>query len=143
MPKTVLLVDDEQGYLEALADALEFQGYRVLKATNGSAALEILSRESVDLISVDIMMPPGPALEGVTGSHSTGVYLCGEIRKVMPFVDLFCISVVSEQSVIRKLEAINVRFLRKGETPLKTVLDMFNSRLTGVAYSPDRRGRKK
>lgn len=137
--KTVLLVDDEQDYLEALADALEYEEYRVLKARTGSEALAILRSARVDLISVDIMMPPGPDLEGETSSHRTGVYLCRKLRQLYPQMDIFCISVVSDQATIREIESLRVRFLRKGETPLRTVLDHMRSRLTGIAYTPDRR----
>ena len=34
-PKTILLIDDEQGLLEALEDALTHEGHRVLKAYTG------------------------------------------------------------------------------------------------------------
>ena len=40
--KTILLIDDEQTFLEPLADALESEGHRVLKARTGHEALEIL-----------------------------------------------------------------------------------------------------
>ena len=33
--------------------------------------------------------------------------------------------------------------LRKGETPLRTVLNLIRSRLTGVAYSTESRGRER
>ncbi|RTM15247.1 MAG: response regulator [Bradyrhizobiaceae bacterium] len=135
--KTVLLVDDEQGLLEALADALEFEGYRVLKATNVQSAIEILERESVDLATVDIMIPPGEALENKTTSRNAGIWLCEHITRRWPKIDVFCLSVVSEESAIRKIESFGVKFLRKGETPLRTVLNMMRSRLTGIAYSTD------
>ena len=64
--KTVLLIDDDLGFQEPLADALEFEGYRVLKASTGEDALRILAREKVHLATVDIMMPPGKSLEGET-----------------------------------------------------------------------------
>jgi CheY-like chemotaxis protein len=143
--KTVLLVDDEQGYLEALADALEFEGHRVLKAVTAADALDILHRENVHLATVDIMLPPGESLEGQMTSHDAGIMLCERITRRYPNLDVFCLSVVSDLNVIRKIEAFGVRFLRKGETPLRTVLNMIRSRLTGVAYSTDDdwKGRKR
>jgi CheY-like chemotaxis protein len=136
--KTVLLVDDEQGFLEALADAIEYEGYRVLKAATAEAALEVLRKESVQLVTVDVMLPPGPSLEGQTTSRDAGIWLCEKIRREYPRLDLFCLSVVSDQITIRRIEALGVRFLRKGETPLRTVINMMLSRLTGIAYSTDR-----
>jgi len=144
--KTVLLIDDEQAFLEALADALEWEGYRVLKARTGQEALEILEREKVDLVTIDIMLDPGKDLEDKIDSHSTGLFLCEQITHKYPHIDAFCISVISEMKIIRQVESFGVCFLRKGETPLRTVLDMLRSRLTGVAYSSERdlahRGRK-
>lgn len=136
--KTVLLIDDEQGFLEALTDALEHEGNRVLKASTGEEALRILETEHVDLATIDIMMPPGPSLSGQTSSQETGIYLCKLITQRYPHLPLFCISVVSDVGVISQLQRLGVSFLRKGETPLRTVLNKIRSRLTGIVYSTGR-----
>lgn len=141
-PKTVLLIDDEQGLLEALEDALVHEGYRVLKAVTGEEALAILARERVDLATVDVMLPPGPTLEAHTSSQRTGLYLCQQIVSTYPDLDLFCLSVVNDPDLIKAIQALGVRFLRKGETPLRTVLNMMRSRLTGIAYSSERDGKR-
>ena len=140
--KTILLIDDEQGLLEALGDALGFEGHRVLKAFTGEEALAILLRERVDLATVDMMLPPGPSLEASTSSQRTGLYLCREIVRLYPHIDLFCLSVVNDPDLIKQIQDLGVRFLRKGETPLRTVLNMIRSRLTGVAYSSERDSEK-
>ena len=133
--KTVLIIDDEKGFLEALEDALVYEGHNVLKATTAEEALKILKKEHIDLATVDIMMPPGPSLESQAASHRTGIVLCRTIRKMYPQVDVFCISVVSDNNTIREIQGMGVPFLRKGETPLRTVLNMIRSRLTGKSYS--------
>ena len=140
--KTVLLIDDEQGLLEALEDALIYEGHRVLKASTAEEALALLAAHQVDLATVDVMLPPGPALEGETSGQRTGLYLCQVLVKKYPKLDLFCLSVVNDPDLIREIQSLGVRFLRKGETPLKTVLNMIRSRLTGVAYSTERDGRQ-
>jgi DNA-binding NarL/FixJ family response regulator len=137
-PKTVLLIDDEQGFLEALEDALVYEGCTVLKASTVEQALNILSTTKVHLATVDIMMPPGKSLEAETASHQAGVYLCEKITREYPDIDLFCISVVSDETTIRAIGKLGVQFLRKGETPLRTVINMIRSRLTGIAYSTKR-----
>lgn len=137
MNKTILLIDDEQSFLEALADALEFEGYRVLKAQTGKSGLEILSGEHVDLVTIDIMLDPGETLNEGRDPHKAGIFLCKEIRHKYPKIPVFCMSVVSEIDIIRQIESLGVRFLRKGEIPLRTVLDNFHSVLTGIAYSTD------
>jgi DNA-binding response OmpR family regulator len=137
--KTVLLIDDEQGYLEPLSDALTSLGVRVLIARTASAGLQVLDKEHVDLVTVDIMMDPGPELADKVDSHSAGVFVCREIRRLHPDVSVFCLSVVNDSDTIRQIRDMGVWFLRKGETPLKTVLDRLRSSLTGVAFSTDER----
>jgi len=136
--KTVLLIDDEQSFIEPLADALEFEGYRVLKARTADEAFDFLDHEHIDLVTIDIMLDPGSAFVDDVDSHSTGLYLCEEIKREWPNIDAFCISVVSDMKIIGQVESLGIRFLRKGETPLRTVLDMLRSRLTGIAYSTER-----
>jgi CheY-like chemotaxis protein len=136
--KTILLIDDEQSFLEPLAEALESEGYRVLKARDADEAFNLLNTERVDLVTIDIMLDPGVECGDNVDSHRTGLYLCGEIKKYWPEIDAFCISVVSDMQIIRQVESLGIRFLRKGETPLRTVLNMFRSRLTGIAYSTER-----
>ena len=136
--KTILLVDDEQGFLEPLADALIYEGCRVLRAFTVEDALKILSSDKIDLVTIDIMIDPGPTLKNRLRSQTAGLYLCEEIFKRYPHIHAFSISVVNDIDTIRKIESYGVRFLRKGETPLQTVLNMFRSKLTGVAFSSER-----
>ena len=56
--KTVLLVDDDARNIFALSSALERRGMKVLTATTGSEAIELLSgRSDVAIVLMDIMMP--------------------------------------------------------------------------------------
>ncbi|MEZ0535857.1 response regulator transcription factor [Caldicellulosiruptoraceae bacterium PP1] len=54
--KTILVVDDEKHIVELISYNLEREGYKVLKAYSGSDALELLYKEKVDLLVLDIMM---------------------------------------------------------------------------------------
>jgi DNA-binding response OmpR family regulator len=136
--KTVLLVDDEQMFLEALEDALSYEGYRVLKARDVSTALQILNQEHVDLVSIDIMISPGAQLEESVNSQEAGVYLCERVTREYPDVNAFCLSVANDSETIRRIKRLGIPFLPKGETPLRTVLNMMRARLTGIAYSTER-----
>ena len=53
----VLVVEDEQSLREPLVYLLEKEGYEVLEAADGNAALELFKSEPLDLILLDIMMP--------------------------------------------------------------------------------------
>jgi two-component system response regulator PilR (NtrC family) len=53
----ILVVDDEPSMRELLAIVLRREGYEVIQAENGHAALEALERQMVDLLISDIKMP--------------------------------------------------------------------------------------
>ena len=57
MPRRVLIVDDEVALAEVVAEAVEQDGHSTGIAVNGAMALEMLQRESFDLIISDTKMP--------------------------------------------------------------------------------------
>lgn len=56
-PARILVVDDERSMRELLAIVLRREGYEVLLAESGRAAIETLEREPIDLLISDIKMP--------------------------------------------------------------------------------------
>ena len=57
-PATILLVDDDHSVRFVLHRSLLNMGYRVIEATNGSEALELLQEGGeIDLIITDVVMP--------------------------------------------------------------------------------------
>lgn len=58
IPHTVLVVEDEEELREMMRDALEMNGYTVVTADEGQAALDALERiEKVCLVLLDLLMP--------------------------------------------------------------------------------------
>ena len=57
MSKTILVVDDEKRLVSLVESYLTQEGYRVVIAHNGKAALAVAHREKPDLIILDVMMP--------------------------------------------------------------------------------------
>ena len=53
----ILLVEDDPGLREGLADALEGEGYEVLRAPDGVVGLEKGLRDDPDLVLLDLMLP--------------------------------------------------------------------------------------
>jgi len=58
----ILLVDDEEGFLNIMEGVLNEQGYEVVRAQDGKEAREALEGEKIDLIISDVFMP---TLDGV------------------------------------------------------------------------------
>jgi DNA-binding response OmpR family regulator len=56
-PKTILVVDDEAEIADLIEIHLLSEGYRVIKANTGAAALDLLERHGADLVILDVMMP--------------------------------------------------------------------------------------
>lgn len=52
-----MIVDDDAALLEVMASILEGAGHKVIGATSGKEALEMLKSEKPDLILLDIMIP--------------------------------------------------------------------------------------
>ena len=61
--QTVLIVDDELDIQSSLALALRDEGYQVLVATLPDEALNILSKEVVDVGLFDVWFPKGDGIE--------------------------------------------------------------------------------
>ena len=55
-PKTVLIVDDDEGMRDTLTAILKRE-YRVLRVSSGEAALPVLNKEDVDLLLLDVRLP--------------------------------------------------------------------------------------
>jgi DNA-binding NtrC family response regulator len=55
-PKSVLIVDDDEGMRDTLTAILK-RDYRVLRVASGEAALPILNRDDVDLVLLDVRLP--------------------------------------------------------------------------------------
>lgn len=100
---TILLVEDED-MVRAIAErALTRQGYTVLAADNGEAALELLAAsERPSLIVSDVMMPvmDGPALARAA-------------RERYPDIPILFMSGYAEEQLRRSIDLDNVAFLPK------------------------------
>jgi DNA-binding response OmpR family regulator len=55
--KKILIADDEPNIVTALEFLLERNGYEVLVARNGGAALKLVEEHKPDLVLLDVMMP--------------------------------------------------------------------------------------
>lgn len=94
VPPTLLLVDDEESILSALRRVFRRDGYRILTATGGPEALQILSNNTVDVIISDQRMP-----------HMTGVEFLRQVKELYPETVRISLSGYTELQSIT--EAIN------------------------------------
>ncbi len=71
MPEaTILVVEDEESFIEALSIGLGREGFRVQVARDGADALEMFDAVRPDLVLLDVMLP-----------RISGIDVCRELRK--------------------------------------------------------------
>ena len=82
--KTVLIVDDDEGMRDTLTAVLR-RDFRVLKAATGEAALQIMEKEDVDLMMLDVRLP------GISGFEVLKI-----VKENYSYVEVIVISALKE-----------------------------------------------
>lgn len=59
----ILIIDDERAIRNALREILEYENYQVDEAADGPAGIELVNKESYDVILCDIKMPQMDGIE--------------------------------------------------------------------------------
>jgi CheY-like chemotaxis protein len=130
--KTILFGDDEQYALLPLKTALYSRGYRILEASNISQVIQTLKSEKVEVLVLDIMMDPGDEFRGKIDPHLAGIESLDLIRSASPKTSIICLSVVQDFELIKKIRIKGAMFLGKGETSLRSTINIIESKITGV-----------
>lgn len=91
---TVLLVEDNVELLNLTRESL-VEWFRVLKASNGREALEVLAKESVDIIVSDVMMPEMDGLE-----------LCCKVKSNIDFSHIPVVLLTAKTTLESKVEGL-------------------------------------
>src|SRR5436189_1349479 len=81
-PATLLIADDDPGLRESLERTLTREGYRVILASDGNAALERLQAGGVDLVLTDLKMP-----------GLSGIELLRAVKAIAADVDVILLTV--------------------------------------------------
>jgi two-component system, cell cycle response regulator DivK len=126
MTKRVLIVDDNEDNRQILIDLLSANGYEVIEALNGLDAVTIATRETPDLVLMDIQLPgidgheatrrikANPALARTPVIAVTSYALAGDDRKA---AEAGCDAYVTKPFSPRALLAQVRGFLEAPRTP--------------------------
>ena len=68
---TVLLVEDEESYVDALSIGLKRERFRVIVARDGEQAMSLFASTAPDIVLLDVMLP-----------RKSGLDICREIRAI-------------------------------------------------------------
>lgn len=71
--ETILIVDDMPDWLETCSDVLSDQGYQILTTSSSLEALNMLEKQSIDLVITDLTMPDLSGVELVKHIHLKGL----------------------------------------------------------------------
>ncbi|MFN7685086.1 MAG: sigma-54-dependent transcriptional regulator [Oligoflexia bacterium] len=132
LPKaTVLLVDDDPQGLQSASRILEAHGYRVVTASDGQSALEVIRSGSprMDVILTDVRMPRMTGLEFLKAlsvlCSSTPVVLMtafGRLEDAVWAMKLGAVDFLSKPFKRKQLlEAVSLALSRRGRVVIPTV----------------------
>ena len=100
---TVMVVDDSEFMRRVLRNILEGGGHRVVEARNADEALRMFQNESVDIVTMDIVMPETDGIEAVK-----------RLKEADEDIRIIMISALGHQkTVMRALEAGAMDFIMK------------------------------
>ncbi len=97
MARRILIVDDDQDLANAEQAILEAEGYEVLYAPHGAAAVDLLSQEMVDLVLLDVTMP-----------HMNGYQVCQRLREDPATASLNIIMITARGSTEEMVTGLDV-----------------------------------
>ncbi len=112
-PKTILLVNDEEGLLEVANETLSQFGYKTILARNGKEALELfeLNKNNLSAIVLDLTMPELDGLE-----------VFQKINKIDKNIPIILCSGFPEQSISQQFGKLKPSgFIQKPYRPIELV----------------------
>ena len=116
MVRKILIVDDEEFILELFDTALSSQGYSVYTSTDPGEALNLLDKEAIKVIFLDINMP-----------DMSGLDLCREIKK--KDISTYLVAVTGSPSTSGKEQCIEAGFNDFYSKPI-ALNDLYNAAKT-------------
>lgn len=108
--RTVLVVDDDQSIVDLMRDFLEAEAFHVVGALNTRQADEVMLRQTIDCVLLDIMLP-----------GESGFDLCRRLRRDSDVPILFLSARGEDIDKIRGLGLGGDDYIVKSATPAEVV----------------------
>lgn len=125
MNESILIADDEKEVADLLEMYLNNEGYQVLKCYDGTAALEYIKKEHIDLAVLDVMMP---GLDGFA--------LCRKIREHHLFPVIMLTAKVEDVDKISGLMQGADDYITKPFNPLEVLARIKSQLRRYTRYNP-------
>ena len=96
MPKTILIVEDNELNMKLFRDLIEASGYSVVGTANGFEALDLARKHRPDLILMDIQLP------GISGLEVTQWLKQDDELRTIPVVAVTAFAMKGDEERIRR-----------------------------------------
>ncbi len=100
----ILLVDDEEKFLNSIAERLRLLGFDPLKASNGRQALELAKNNRIDLAIVDLKMP-----------DMDGIVTITKLKEIYPDLRSVLLTGHGSEKVKEATEALKADYFEKDQ----------------------------
>jgi two-component system, NtrC family, response regulator HydG len=90
-PLSILVVDDDRDNAQSLAELFELEGYDVLQAHSGEAAISVYLERNIDIAFMDVMLP---------GKNGVESFL--DIRRLKPNANILMMSGYSVEQLMQQ-----------------------------------------
>jgi DNA-binding NtrC family response regulator len=91
-PPSVLVIDDEELFLDELGKALVSWGHKTYSANRASAGLAILKENKIDILILDIVLLP----------DAHGLNVLREAKQAFPELEVIMVSGYADETTIKK-----------------------------------------
>ncbi len=96
MPKTVLIVEDNELNMKLFNDLLEAYGYKTVQTTDGRDAVDLVRKHTPDLILMDIQLPE------ISGLEITKILKADDDLKHIPVIAVTAFAMKGDEEKIRE-----------------------------------------
>lgn len=118
-PKKILIAEDEKALSKVLQLKLSKEGFVVLVASDGQEVIDILEKEDVDLILLDLVMP-----------KKDGFAVLEALRAKKSAIPIIVASNLSQQEDFDRAKTLGAEgYVIKSETSLEGIIDRIRSSL--------------
>ncbi|HME55310.1 MAG TPA: response regulator [Candidatus Lokiarchaeia archaeon] len=93
----VLIIDDDVGICETLADIFTIVNFHVIIAHNGNTAIDIIKQKHVDVALIDMRMP-----------GLSGVETLEQIKKIRPKIKAYIMTAYANDSLLQEAKTLGV-----------------------------------
>jgi CheY-like chemotaxis protein len=109
----IAVVDDDDAMVETLCDVLELHGWSPVRAANGVDAVDLVTREQIDVVLMDIRMPV-----------MNGVDALGEIRRRRPHARVVLFTASAAPDLLTRAETYGAAHVLKKPVDTRVLLSV-------------------